>query len=245
MLEIRDLHVAYSGSRVLAGIDLRVFPGEAVALLGSNGAGKTTLLRTISGLLQPEKGEVLLDGERIDGCSCAHIVRRGLIHVPEGRQVFPDLTVHENLVVGALHRRKDKRGVQADRRKVLDLFPKLGDRLGQAAGTLSGGEQQMLAIARALMARPRILLFDEPSLGLSPLMVGEVFRVIRELNQTREIATLLVEQNANEALKSTQRAYVLSQGEIVRSGSSDDLRADPHLFENYVGKTDRSVEKAG
>lgn len=234
MLEVRDLTVSYGGSLALQSLSVTVGESEAVALLGSNGAGKTTLLKAISGLVAPQTGEIHFDGEPVHGFSAAHLVRLGVIHVPEGRQVFPELTVDENLSVGAIHRR-GRAGVEADRADAYDLFPRLKDRVRQIAGTLSGGEQQMLVIGRALMGRPRLLLLDEPSLGLSPLMVKEIFRVVRELNASRKTSVLVVEQNAREALRSTNRAYVIASGRVTREDSSASLSADGALFDSYAG----------
>ncbi len=232
MLELEGVRAGYGGVDVLEGVHLRVSEGEVVALLGRNGAGKTTTLRAISGLIRVRAGAVRLGGERIDRLPPEAIVRRGLSHVPEGRQVFGDLTVAENLRMGAYARRGRSLRDQLD--WVLELFPVLRQRYGQLAGTLSGGEQQMLAIARGLMARPRVLLVDEPSLGLSPRMVHTVFTVLARL---REAGTtlLLVEQNAFRALGVADRAYVLKGGRVELEGSSEVLKTSPEVERLYLG----------
>ncbi|GAA3536131.1 ABC transporter ATP-binding protein [Nocardioides daeguensis] len=213
---------------------MRVADGEAVALIGSNGAGKSTTLKTLSGMLAPRSGAVLHQGTDIAGAPTHVIARRGIAHVPEGRRLFPRMSVRENLYLGAFHR-KD-REVQQDLDAQLDLFPRLRERIDQDAGTLSGGEQQMVAIARALMSRPSLLLLDEPSLGLSPLMVTTVFEAIAAIHATGT-ALLLVEQNAGQALSVTSRGYVMRSGEIVKEGPSDELRTDPMVREIYLGAT--------
>ncbi len=233
MLSLRGVTVGYGKTPVLQEVSLEVPPGEVVALLGANGAGKTTIMRTVMGFLRPWQGEVRFEGNRIDGQRPARIVRRGVGLVPEGRQIFGHLTVAENLAMGA-YTRRDPAGVRRDRDWVLELFPVLAQRMGQRAGTLSGGEQQMLAIGRALMSRPRLLLLDEPSLGLAPLLVQEIFEVVDRIH--REGTTvLLVEQNARMALRVAQHAYVLETGRVVREGTARDLLEDPRVQEAYLG----------
>ncbi|MDR7400434.1 MAG: ABC transporter ATP-binding protein [Armatimonadota bacterium] len=232
MLELEGVRAGYGGADVLAGVHLRVSEGQVVALLGRNGAGKTTTLRAISGLIRVRAGSVRLGGERIDRLPPEAIVRRGLAHVPEGRQIFADLTVAENLRMGAYARRGP--GVRDQLDWVLELFPVLRHRYGQLAGTLSGGEQQMLAIARGLMARPKVLLVDEPSLGLSPRMVHTVFTVLARLRETRT-TLLVVEQNAFRALEIADRAYVLKGGRVELEGSSEMLKTSPEVERLYLG----------
>jgi len=234
LLTVRDLRVSYGGIQALRGVTLDVHEGEIVTLIGANGAGKTTLLRTISGLVRPNSGMVDFVGECDIGKEPAHkIVKRGLCHVPEGRIVFANLSVRENLQLGA-YLRKDGAEVAKDLEAMYDLFPRLRERMSQSAGTLSGGEQQMLAIARALMGRPRVLLMDEPSLGLAPLLVQEIFRTIREIN-AKGTTILLVEQNAHMALSVAHRGYVLETGEIVLSGPAGELAADENVRKAYLG----------
>lgn len=240
LLEIENLHVYYGHIHALRGITVTVDEREIVALLGSNGAGKTTTLRTVSGLHRAREGAVRLEGARIDGRPPHEIVALGIGHAPEGRRIFGRLTVRENLMMGA-YRRHDPGGIRDDLERVLTLFPRLRERLGQVAGTLSGGEQQMLAIGRALMARPRLLLLDEPSLGLAPLMVREIYRILGELK--REGTTLLlVEQNAKVALSLADRGLVLEAGEVVLAGPAEALRQDPKVVEAYLGLS-REVEE--
>jgi len=233
MLEVRDLCVSYGGMPALKGISLTVAAGEIVALLGNNGAGKTTTLKTVSGLLVPRAGEVLLDGEPLRGTPPHLIVRKGIAHVPEGRHVFNRLTVRENLEMGA-YARSDPR-VAADLDRVLALFPRLRERRRQTAGTLSGGEQQMLAIGRALMASPRLLLLDEPSMGLAPLLVEQIFETVQSINR-QGTTILLVEQNAALALEVAKRAYVLETGTIVLSGTAADLVRNEDVRRAYLGE---------
>lgn len=233
MLEIEDLHVAYGSIQALRGINLRVDAGELVTLIGSNGAGKSTTLLTISGVLRPRQGRIRFEGRDLAGVAPHEIVRLGISHCPEGRLIFGRLTVLENLVLGAYHRR-DRRGIQADIDRVYTLFPRLAERRHQMAGTLSGGEQQMLAIGRALMSRPRMLLLDEPSLGLAPLLVERIFAVIRELQQ-QGVTILLVEQNAYQALRVASRAYVLETGQIRLAGPAAELANDPRMRAAYLG----------
>ncbi len=233
MLEVRDLYVSYGEIPALKGVSLSVAQGEIVALLGSNGAGKTTTLRTLSGLLAPRSGEVLLDAEPIGGMPPHLIVRKGMAHVPEGRRVFNRLTVRENLEMGA-YARADA-GVAADLDRVFSLFPRLRERRAQVAGTLSGGEQQMLSIARALMASPRLLLLDEPSMGLAPVLVEQIFETVQDINR-QGTTILLVEQNAALALDVAHRAYVLETGTVVLSGAAADLARDQDVRRAYLGE---------
>ncbi|HPT78237.1 MAG TPA: ABC transporter ATP-binding protein [Candidatus Atribacteria bacterium] len=233
MLEIRELNVYFGVIHALKGISLTVNDGEIVTLIGANGAGKTTTLRTISGLIKPKSGTISLDGVDITNLSAKERVKLGISHVPEGRRVFPAMTVLENLELGA-YLRKDKQGIASDLKKVYEHFPILYDRRRQSAGTLSGGEQQMLAIGRALMSRPRILFLDEPSMGLAPLLVQEIFNIIKSINESGT-TILLVEQNASMALKTADRAYVLETGSIVISGSGEELAQSEEIKKAYLG----------
>ncbi len=233
MLELRDVTVGYGKTPVLRDVCLRVDEGRIVALLGANGAGKTTVMRTVMGLLKPWSGSVRFGDRDIGGLRTARVVRMGIGLVPEGREVFAHLTVEENLRMGAYTRRDDN-GVARDRERVFRLFPVLKERLGQRAGTLSGGEQQMLAIARALMARPRLLLLDEPSLGLAPLLVREIFQVLQQIHQ-EGTTVLLVEQNAHMALQVADYAYLLETGQVVRHGQPAQLLEDPAVKQAYLG----------
>ena len=233
-LEIRDLHVSYGGIRALKGIDLTVEEGQIVTLIGANGAGKSTTLRAISGLQKPQSGSILYGGEELVGLPAKEIVRRGIIHVPEGRRVFPDMTVAENLKIGAFLR-KDKDGIASDMDYVYSLFPRLKERSWQPAGTLSGGEQQMLAVGRALMSRPKVLMMDEPSLGLAPLIVKDIFSIIRRVNADG-ITVLLIEQNANAALRIADYGYVLETGVIALTGTGEELLRNESVREAYLGK---------
>ena len=232
--EIRDLHVSYGGIRALKGIDLTVEEGQIVTLIGANGAGKSTTLRAISGLQKPQSGSILYGGEELVGLPAKEIVRRGIIHVPEGRRVFPDMTVAENLKIGAFLR-KDKDGIASDMDYVYSLFPRLKERSWQPAGTLSGGEQQMLAVGRALMSRPKVLMMDEPSLGLAPLIVKDIFSIIRRVNADG-ITVLLIEQNANAALRIADYGYVLETGVIALTGTGEELLRNESVREAYLGK---------
>jgi len=236
VFEVRDVHVAYGAVIALAGISFDVKQREIVCLLGANGAGKSTTLRTVSGLLHPLRGEILLDGQPIHRLSAEAVAKRGISHIPEGRRIFPGLTVRENMILGASSRFAIKREeTETDMAKLFDLFPDLG-RLKHAHGwTLSGGQQQMLAIARGLMARPQILLMDEPSLGLAPILVQEVFRVIKEINAQRGTMILLVEQNAAMALVISHRGYVMETGRIVLQGPAKDLLQNPQVRDAYLG----------
>jgi branched-chain amino acid transport system ATP-binding protein len=239
VLSLRDVWTYYGPISALRGISLEVKEGEIVAVLGPNGAGKTTLLRTISGLLRPKKGSLLSDGQRLERLNPARIVRLGIVQVPEGRQLFPELTVAENLKLGAYVRRDGQAEIQRDLDRIFMLFPVLRERLKQPAGTLSGGEQQMLAIARGLMARPRVLLLDEPSLGLAPALVTQLFRAIQELNGNG-MTVLLAEQNARQALRISHRAYVLELGRVVLEGSAKELERDERVRQRYLGISQRS-----
>ena len=233
MLEIKDLEVSFGGITALKGISLTVNDGEIVTLIGANGAGKTTTLRTVSGLVKPRAGQVLVDGKDVTRLSAQARVKRGLVQVPEGRRVFPQMSVLENLELGA-YLRKDSKAVAADLDDVFARFPRLADRRKQHAGTLSGGEQQMLAIGRALMGRPRILLLDEPSMGLAPLLVQEIFAIVSEINQAGT-TVLLVEQNANMALQIADRGYVLETGKIVLAGTAAELTSTDEVKRAYLG----------
>ncbi|MCB0219533.1 MAG: ABC transporter ATP-binding protein [Chrysiogenetes bacterium] len=232
MLHIEDLHVHYGAVHALKGISLEINPGEIVTLVGANGAGKSTLLRTISALEKPSGGTITYNGVRIDGASPESIVNAGICHSPEGRRVFAEMSVHENLELGA-YLRKDN--YDKDLERVLGLFPRLKERYRQRAGTLSGGEQQMLAIARALMGEPTLLLLDEPSLGLAPLLVKQIFEIIEEIN-SQGMTILLVEQNAHLALRIAQSAYVLEVGEIVLKGPAKELAANEEVRKAYLGE---------
>lgn len=233
LLKITDLHVHYGAIHAIHGISLNVFEGEIVTILGSNGAGKTTTLHTISGLLKPSSGAILFDGKPIHTMEANKIVAEGIAQSPEGRMVFPDLTIDENLDMGAFLRR-DKTGIQKDRDYMCSLFPKLKERAKQLAGTLSGGEQQMLAIARAYMADPKLLLLDEPSLGIAPILVQAIFDAIVEINK-KGTTVLLVEQNAFAALKIAHRAYVLTTGEIGMEGPAKELLENEEIQKAYLG----------
>ena len=234
MLKIKDLHVSYGGIKALRGVDLEVPDGKIVTLIGANGAGKSTTLRTISGLVKAESGSITYDGKELLGLSINKILEQGIAQSPEGRRVFPNLTVLENLKIGA-YLRKDRDGIEKDVRWIYELFPRLEERHWQPAGTLSGGEQQMLAVGRALMSRPKLLMMDEPSLGLAPLVVQGIFDIIRTINR-QGVTVLLIEQNANMALKIADYAYVLETGCITRSGTGAALLADESIKEAYLGK---------
>jgi branched-chain amino acid transport system ATP-binding protein len=234
MLEVSDLFVSYGAIAALRGISLKVEKGAIVTLIGGNGAGKTTTLRTISGLLRPKSGKVTFFGEDITKVPPHRIVARGLGHVPEGRMIFSNLTVDENLAMGA-YLQTDKAAIARNREYVFGMFGRLKERLRQTAGTLSGGEQQMLAIGRALMGDPKFLMLDEPSLGIAPRLISTIFEKIIEINRDRGIAILLVEQNANLALEISTRAYVLETGHVTIEGMSADLRTNPQLKAAYLG----------
>lgn len=234
MLKIENLHVSYGGIQALRGVSLEVPDGKIVTLIGANGAGKSTTLRTITGLVKASSGSIQWSGEELLGRSIDRIISAGIAMSPEGRRVFPDLTVLENLKLGA-YLRRDKAEITKDLQWVYQLFPRLKERDWQAAGTLSGGEQQMLAVGRALMSRPKLLLMDEPSLGLAPLVVQDIFSIIREINR-QGVTILLIEQNANMALKIADLAYVLETGSITMSGTGAELLADQRVKEAYLGK---------
>ena len=234
MLVIENLSVSCGAIRALHGISLQVKAGSIVTLIGSNGAGKSTALRTVSGLIRPQEGRITYEGERIDGKPAHHIVARGLCHVPEGRMVFANLTVRENLMMGA-YLQRDPAAIARERDYVFSVFPRLAERERQQAGTLSGGEQQMLAIGRALMGQPKFLMLDEPSLGIAPLLVKTIFQRIVEINRSRGITILLVEQNANLALEIASHGFVLETGRVILSDSSTALRSDPKVRSAYLG----------
>ncbi len=234
MLRINDLRVSYGGIRALRGINMEVEDGKIVTLIGANGAGKSTTLRTISGLVKAESGSITYDGKELLGQPINKILEAGIALVPEGRRVFADLTVLENLKIGA-YLRRDKAEIEKDIQWVYSLFPRLEERNWQLAGTLSGGEQQMLAVGRALMSRPKLLMMDEPSLGLAPLVVQGIFEIIRAINK-EGVTVLLIEQNANMALKIADYAYVLETGHITKSGTGRELLADESIKEAYLGK---------
>ena len=234
MLKIENLHVAYGGIQALRGISLEVPDGKIVTLIGANGAGKSTTLRTITGLVKAQSGSIQWNGTELLGKSIDQVVSSGIAMSPEGRRVFADMTVVENLKIGA-YLRKDKAAIEQDLQWVYSLFPRLQERSWQLAGTLSGGEQQMLAVGRALMSRPRLMMLDEPSLGLAPLVVQDIFSIIREINR-QGVTVLLVEQNANMALRCADLAYVLETGNITMSGSGQELLADERVKEAYLGK---------
>jgi branched-chain amino acid transport system ATP-binding protein len=231
---ISDLSVSYGKVRAVKGISMLAGKGEIVSLIGANGAGKTSILRAITGLTRPERGEIRFDGERIDGKGPDQVVARGVAMVPEGRRIFPFMSVRDNLLMGA-YRRKDSAGVSADLDAILDRFPRLRERIKQQAGSLSGGEQQMVAIGRALMSKPRLLLLDEPSLGIAPIIVREIARFITSINRDHGVSVILVEQNSRMALKLSSRAYVLETGRIALSGPSSELAANDDVRRAYLG----------
>lgn len=235
MLEIKDLHTYYGNIHALKGVSLTVSQGEVVTLIGSNGAGKTTTLRTIQGLLRPRTGTVLFEGKPLESLSAEAIVRLGISQSPEGRLIFPRMTVRENLEMGA-YLRNDTLGIKSDTEKVLNLFPRLRERISQKGGTLSGGEQQMLAIARALMSRPRLLLLDEPSMGLAPMLVSQIFAIVRDIN-SQGTTILLVEQNARMALSVAHRGYVIQTGQVVVAGTASDLQTNETVRKAYLGES--------
>lgn len=232
LLQVEDLRVSYGGIEALRGISFDVEAGAIITLLGANGAGKTTTLRTLSGLLRATTGSITFDGERVDAVPPHEMIRRGIGHVPEGRRIFARMSVRENLLMGAYHRRDN---AADDMDRVFTLFPVLRERAEQLGGTLSGGEQQMLAIGRALMGRPRLLLLDEPSMGLAPMIVTRIFEIIREINE-QGTTVLLVEQNAAQALRLASRGYVLETGEVVMSADAASLLTDPRIREAYLGE---------
>ena len=234
LLEVKDLHVNYGVIPALKGISFEVDEGEVIALIGANGAGKTTTLHTVTGLIEPASGTIMFEGKDITHTPADKIVAMGMAHVPEGRRVFPDMTVYQNLMLGAFTR-KDPAEKQASLQNVYEHFPRLGERAKQLAGTLSGGEQQMLAMGRALMSRPKILLMDEPSMGLSPILVSEIFSIIESVSK-EGTTVLLVEQNAQKALNIADRAYVLETGSIAMSGPAEQLRNDDSIRKAYLGE---------
>jgi len=233
LLSVRGLHAGYGSSEVLRDLSFDVHAGEIIALLGANGAGKTTTLRALSGLI-PARGQILLDGEDVTGAHPARRVEMGVAHVPQGRGTFTDFTVEENLALGA-YAVASRRQIAADIEHWYEVFPRLRERRRQSAGTLSGGEQQMLAIARALMSRPRLLMCDEPSLGLAPIITQEMFRVFRRINQERQTTLLIVEQNADLTLRVADRAYVMEVGQITHHGAASELLASPAIQRSYLG----------
>ena len=233
-LEARNLTVSYDRAPALRGVSISIGAGEIIALVGANGAGKTTTLRAITGLKSAQAGEIWFEGERIDGLSPPQIVARGVVMVPEGRHVYPFMSVRDNLLMGA-YLRRDARAIRDDLDRMFGRFPRLKERRGQQAGTLSGGEQEMLVVARALMARPKLLLLDEPSLGLAPMMATEIARLIVAVNRDDQVGVVLVEQNSRLALKISRRAYVLETGEVRLSGLSSDLLGDDAIRQAYLG----------
>jgi len=234
LLKLSNLEANYGAVRSLQGVSLSVEEGGIVALLGANGAGKSTTLKAISGMVKPASGSIEFDGKKLIGLSPNEIVRHGIAHVPEGRKIFKDLTVAENLKMGA-YSRSDRSGIDDDMAMVLELFPRLNERSKQIGGTLSGGEQQMLAIGRGIMARPRLLLLDEPSLGLAPLIIADIFLTLQKINTEKGMTLLIVEQNANVALKNAAYGYVLQVGRIAVEGKSDELRLNKEVVESYMG----------
>ena len=232
MITVSNLHAGYGSVSVLRDVSMEIGEGEIVAVLGSNGVGKTTLNNTLSGLIRPSAGEVTFEGSEISGLPPAEIVSRGLIHVPEGRKLFPNLSVRDNLELGSYKRGRANR--ERNLEKVLDVFPKLRERIEQLAGTLSGGEQQMVAIGRGLMSEPKVLLLDEPSLGLSPLLVEQMFALIKQINDTG-LSLILVEQNVIQSLAIADRAYVIEEGRVTLSGAAADLRENSDLKRSYLG----------
>ena len=233
LLELRDVHTYYGNIHALKGISIKIEDGEIVTLIGSNGAGKSTTLKTISGLLRPREGEVWFEDQRLDGTPAHDIVAKGISQAPEGRRIFPRLTVKENLEMGAFQRPKGA-DLETDFERVYTLFPRLKERLGQNGGTLSGGEQQMLAIGRALMAKPKLLLLDEPSMGLAPILVEQIFEIVKDINASGT-TVLLVEQNALMALGIAKRGYILQTGEIVLHDAADQLKTNPEVQKAYLG----------
>ncbi len=236
MLKVENLHVYYGGIHALRGVDVEVEQGQIVSIIGANGAGKSTLLNAISGMIKPKEGQILFKGRGIS--QIPHkIVETGISQVPEGRLIFANLTVRDNLIMGA-YLRKDKEGIERDFKKVYELFPRMAERMDQVAGTLSGGEQQMLAMGRGLMSNPELILLDEPSLGLAPMLIKTIFEIIKEIKDLNK-TILLVEQNAYKALSIADKAYVLEQGRIVKSGAGKELIKDPSIQEAYLGKNQK------
>lgn len=236
MLKIKDLYVRYGGIEALKGISMEIPEGKIVTLIGANGAGKSTTLRSISKLVKPYSGSITYNGEELTTLTSQEIVKRGITLVPEGRHVFPDLTVMENLKIGA-YLRKDKVSIKKDIDFVHELFPRLKERSFQLSGTLSGGEQQMLAVGRALMAKPKLMMMDEPSLGLAPLVIKDIFNIIKRINEEEGVTILLIEQNANAALKIADYGYVMETGTIGLEGKGSELQANPQIKDLYLGKT--------
>lgn len=234
MLKVEDLVVAYGGIEALKGVSLEVPEGKIVTLIGANGAGKSTLLRSIMGLVKPKSGKIEYDGKELIGLNSQKIVQNGITLVPEGRRVFVNLTVLENLKIGA-YMRQDTEGIERDIKRIYEMFPRLEERSWQMAGTLSGGEQQMLAVGRALMCRPKLLMMDEPSLGLAPLVIKDIFNIIQEINH-QGMTVLLIEQNANMALKIADKAYVLETGKLTMQGTGQELLENPEIKAAYLGK---------
>ncbi|MGH8949857.1 MAG: ABC transporter ATP-binding protein [Acidimicrobiia bacterium] len=234
VLELRDVHTHYGPIHILKGVNITIYPGEIVCLLGGNASGKTTTLKTILGYVHPTEGEVILDGNRISGLETQDVVRSGISMVPENRRLFQRMTVRENLEMG--HYMRDDDEIDGDMEEIFALFPRVKERLTQRAGTLSGGEQQMVAVGRALMARPKVLLMDEPSMGLAPVLVEQNFDIIEQINETGT-TVFMVEQNANMALSIADRGYVLQTGEIVLEDSADGLLANPQMRKAYLGET--------
>jgi len=234
LLEVQDIHTYYGHIHALRGVSLTVDEGEVVTLIGSNGAGKTTTLRSINGVMAPRQGRICFDGKEISGRPAHEMVGLGIAQSPEGRRIFPRMSVRENLEMGAYHR-NDSSEIESDMARVFELFPRLKERIKQEAGTMSGGEQQMLAIGRALMSRPRLLLLDEPSMGLAPVLVERIFQTIEEIN-AQGTTILLVEQNANVALEVASRGYVLETGAVVNAAPAEKLRQDPKVREAYLGE---------
>lgn len=234
MLKVEDLVVAYGGIEALKGVSLEVPEGKIVTLIGANGAGKSTLLRSIMGLVKPKSGKIEYDGKELIGPNSQKIVQNGITLVPEGRRVFVNLTVLENLKIGA-YMRQDTEGIERDIKRIYEMFPRLEERSWQMAGTLSGGEQQMLAVGRALMCRPKLLMMDEPSLGLAPLVIKDIFNIIQEINH-QGMTVLLIEQNANMALKIADKAYVLETGKLTMQGTGQELLENPDIKAAYLGK---------
>lgn len=235
ILELKNVHSGYGSIKALRDVSLKVYPGEVVAIIGANGAGKSTTLMTICGIVPLEKGEVIYDGIAVKNIAPEKLPPLGLCQVPEGRRIFPRLTVEENLILGAFYR-NDKPEIQRDIEHVYSLFPVLGERSRQHGGTLSGGEQQMLAIGRALMTKPKLLLLDEPSLGLAPIIIHQIFDIIADINKNQGTTILLVEQNANLALKAATRGYVLETGEITLEDKADSLLHNPEIRKAYLGE---------
>ncbi|WP_299355871.1 ABC transporter ATP-binding protein [uncultured Shimia sp.] len=243
ILKIRNVESFYGPIMAIRGVSLDVHQGRIVSILGANGAGKTTLMKTVSGVMDPEKGQIIFEGIEIQGREPHKIVHDGIVHVPEGREVFPLLTVEENLALGA-YTRSDSKGIERDREMVFDYFPILKERRKQEAGTLSGGQQQMLAIGRGLMGNPKVMLLDEPSLGLSPLLVQEIFTILKRLNEEQNMTMMLVEQNASAALELAHDGYVMEVGRIVMDGTADELLKSEDIQNFYLGVQEEGSREA-